>query len=79
MIYFLTTCILDITYGIVHWTSHKLFSYFFLQTDNRIEYKDLLSNQIKFIQQQSFLVEDYKQIIEKQQNQIDSLLNHSEF
>ena len=78
MIYFLTTCILDVTYGLVHWTSQKVFSYFFTPADNRLLYNDIFLKQEHFIQQQTYLVENYKQIIEKQQTQINTLLNQSE-
>jgi hypothetical protein len=79
MIYFLTTCFLDITYGVIHWTAQKLFSYFFIQANNKIEYNDLFLKQEHFIKQQTYLVDNYKQIIEKQQKQIDKLLHQSDF
>jgi len=75
MIYFLTNCVLDVTYGIMHWTSYKIFSYFFkYPNDNRIE--DFVLIQENMLLHHTTLVNNYKNIIEQQQKQINLMLEN---
>lgn len=73
MIYFITTCILDVTAGIIHWTSNQIFSYIWNRkpTDKYIEY---MSIQHEYLQQHIKITNEYKNIIQAQQKQIQSLL-----
>lgn len=79
MIYLLTTCILDLTYGVIDWTARKLFSYMYRSTYYQpvLTYSDMLENQQKLLDKQTQLVKNYQQIIEQQQEKIDTLLNYN--
>lgn len=81
MIYLLTTCILDVTYGIIDWTTRKLFSYAYrnIYSQPVLTFADILEEQQNMLNNQKKLVENYQQIIEQQQEKIDKLLNYSKF
>ena len=80
MIYLLTTCILDITYGVIDWSARKFFSYIYRSSSAQhvLGYSDILEIQKELLDKQTQLVENYQQIIEQQQEKIDALLNYNE-
>ena len=79
MIYFVTTLFLDVTYGVIDWTARKIFSYVYKNTYTQpvLKLTDILEKQQKLLDKQTHIVQNYRQIIEKQQEEIDVLLNYN--
>lgn len=73
MIYFITTCILDVTVGIIHWTSSQIFSYIWNRKSSN-KYIEYISIQNEYLQEHVKITNNYKNIIQDQQKQIEKLL-----
>jgi len=68
--------ILDVTFGVVEWTTKKIFSY--VWRNNTAKWKsikyDAYEDIIEVIDKQQHQLVSYREIVEQQQNQINTLI-----